>query len=57
MDAAAGVEGLLRPFRERYPDALAVCAQIVDGRGTNGLDWPAWCWLPMAGAHAYLTAR
>ncbi|KAA1250685.1 hypothetical protein F0Q45_08300 [Mycobacterium simiae] len=53
---ATGVDALLQQFRHRYPDALAVCAEMVNRRGNDGLDWPHWCWLPMAGTLAYLTA-
>ncbi|WP_143021495.1 hypothetical protein [Prauserella marina] len=51
------MDGLLADFRRRYPDALAVCAQMADRRGSEGVEWPEWCWLPMAGVVAYLADK
>jgi len=53
----ARVDALLAEFRRLYPDALAVSRGLAERRGESGLDWPDWCWLPMAGTVAYLTSR
>lgn len=55
--AAEQVDGLLRESRRRYPDALAVCGQLLDSSRSDGVTWADWCWLPMAAVHAYLTSR
>lgn len=54
-DVAERVDRLLKEFRHRYPDALAVCGDFADKRGQGDLDWPDWCWLPMAAVITYLT--
>ena len=53
----ARVDALLAEFRRSYPDALAVSRGLAERRGEPGLDWPDWCWLPMAGTVAYLTSQ
>lgn len=46
-------ESLLRDMRRRYPSALAQLTHFADQKGAPGFgDWPDWCWVPMAGAHA-----
>lgn len=55
--SVARVDALLAEFRRYYPDALAVSRGLAERRGEPGLDWPDWCWLPMAGTVAYLSAH
>ncbi|HPY26427.1 MAG TPA: hypothetical protein PLK19_19165 [Mycobacterium sp.] len=57
VPSVARVDALLAEFRRYYPDALAVSGGLVERRGEPGLDWPDWCWLPMAGTVAYLTSH
>ncbi len=57
LPSVTRVDALLAEFRRGYPDALAVCGGLVERRGEPGLDWPDWCWLPMAGTVAYLTSH
>ena len=57
LASVARVDALLAEFRRYYPDALAVSGGLVERRGEPGLEWPDWCWLPMAGTVAYLTSR
>lgn len=55
--SVARVDALLAEFRRNYPDAFAVSRSLLERRGESGLDWPDWCWLPIAGTVAYLTAQ
>jgi hypothetical protein len=48
---------LLKDFRQRYPDAVAAASRLIDRAQAAGEIWPDWCWLPMAGFHAYVTER
>lgn len=43
----------LAALRSRYPDAVDLLDRFRKGRGSAKLGtWPAWCWVPMAGAYA-----
>ena len=57
LASVARVDALLAEYRRYYPDALAVSGGLVERRGEPGLEWPDWCWLPMAATVAYLTSR
>lgn len=58
LTAVERVDALLKEYRHRYPDALAILGDLASRRGQDGLpDWPGWCWLPMAGAVAYVQER
>jgi hypothetical protein len=54
MSEISRVDQLLKDYRRRYPDALAVCASLTDN---DSLSWPDWCWLPMGGVHAYAARK
>jgi hypothetical protein len=46
-------QGWVRELRKRYPGVLGQLANFADRKGEPGFeDWPDWCWVPMAGAHA-----
>lgn len=51
-----GIDRIVTDLRRRFPDALGVAQRMRASRG-EGLDWPGWCWLPMAATVAYLTDR
>jgi hypothetical protein len=55
--ASVQADGLLREYRKRYPDALAVCGRLLDDARSDRVTWTDWCWLPMAAVHAYLSSR
>lgn len=45
--AAARCDRVLRELRRRYPQALASLSMLSAERD-GPLDWPQWCWIPMA---------
>lgn len=57
--SAGRADRLLREYRRRFPDALARCGDWAIRRADlaeQGLVWPDWCWLPMAGVEVYLSS-
>lgn len=45
-------------FAKRYPNAWKQAAGLINDKGQNGFpDWPAWCFLPIAGSYAVISAE
>lgn len=56
--AAHRIAAHLSTLRRRYPGALQTLRTMAGSRGERGLPtWEEWCWLPIAGAAAIVTAR
>jgi hypothetical protein len=47
---------LLDDFSRSHPGCWQLTAELVQDKGQGLPDWPAWCWLPMAGSYA-VTSR
>lgn len=48
----------LNAFTQRYPGGWSKAGDLVRERGTGGIpDWPSWCFLPMAGSYAVVSAE
>ena len=45
-------------FAKRYPNAWNQASVMITDKGRDGLpDWPTWCFLPMAGSYAVISAE
>ena len=46
---------LLDAFSRSHPGCWQLTAELVQDKGQGLPDWPAWCWLPMAGSYAVIS--
>lgn len=45
-------------FAKRYPNAWKQASGLINDKGKDGFpDWPAWCFLPIAGSYAVISAE
>lgn len=48
-------KSLLTEYGKSYPHAWRQVDELRQGKGKDLPDWPSWCFLPLAGAHAIVT--
>jgi hypothetical protein len=49
---------LLVAFTQNYPRAWSLAGELIRDKGKDGLpDWPDWCFLPLAGSYAVVSAE